>query len=206
MKTKVCIVGLLLACSCSVVAEYKTESVFSTDYKCISDTIGGFNHKKFGHNLTEFNGIEEFFLTHITNIPIEGLRGYYQFNDSTKDLSEEDLRIFFEANNFYVTKPLTYIDEYGSYYIRRPEENPKAGSSYWNKCSASKNADPKKAVDKGMFYCFKESDLFSFAFNANKGQFSYSYLGTWHLNQYNDTEYFGDSSVFAFGTCKPYYR
>ena len=116
-------------------AAYETKSRFKTDYKCISDEMGGFNHGKNEHKLTRFNGNKEFFLTHISNVPIEAVNNYLTEYEKiaiggyTTEMSRrvyED--IILDINDVDLDTTL-YSFEKGSYFIRTPEQNP---NHYWN--------------------------------------------------------------------------
>lgn len=192
----------LLTCTCSTnvfADEYKTKSVFSADYKCISETKGGFNHSASGHDLTRFQSEEEFFLTHISNIPDEAIVGLNQVLKSNTD-DVNVMRAIFES--FIMKQEITTgnrVVEESSYFIREPEIDPKKISTYYlNGCTVYKS--PKWE----QINCYQDDDSKSFVLDLETMRFTYSYAGTWHKKREND--YYGDSSVFVFGTCKEYYR
>ena len=189
----------LLAFSSNVFSEYKTKSAFSNDYKCVSDEKGGFNHEKEGHDLTRFHGQEEFFITHISNIPIEALT--HQFN---KELDKDLIRNQRE-NNAVIVHEKDFISEKSTYFIRTPEIDPKDFMAVHEKCTIiSVSVEGQKSAKETM-YCFDGNSRKQFILNLNEMRFSYSYLGSWELTQ-EHPNYYGDSSIFAFGTCKKYFR
>ena len=185
--------SLVFILSSDVFAEYKTKSAFSDDYKCVSEKKGGFNHNKDGSKLTSFRGQEEFFLTHISNIPREAFT-----SGDINDLRQNYENQFFEISETYGT-----IEEKGSYSIRRPDQDPKLLPTHFlNRCNVNSIPTPN---DTGTINCYTTKDLMQFSLDLETMRFTYSYLGTWHLKQFIK-DYYGDSSVFAFGTCKKYFR
>lgn len=193
--------ALTSVCSTSVIAEeYKTKSVFSADFKCVSEEKGGFNHNASGHNLTLFKGEEEFFLTHISNIPDEAILDLNKMMKAeTNDVKK--LRAIFENRVLkQETIAETMITEESSYFIRKPEDDPKSWINYfWNGCSRYKSQQGTSSVN-----CYKSDSSKTFTLDLDTMRFTYSYAGSWHNKSKNG--YYGDSSVFAFGTCKKYYR
>ena len=189
-----------LTCTCSVnaFADYKTKSIFSADYKCVSEEMGGFNHSASGHNLTRFKGEEEFFLTHISNIPDEAIVDLNtMIKVSNNDVSK--IRELLESRLMKQEKITdTIITEDSSYFIREPRDDPREGSTYIsNGCSSF------KSQKQSSIRCYISDSLKTFILDLETMRFTYSYAGTWH-NKKDD--YYGDSSVFVFGTCKEYYR
>ena len=192
-------------------AAYETKSRFKTDYKCVSDEIGGFNHGKNEHKLTRFNGNKEFFLTHISNVPIEAVNAYLtEFEKIAVDgyTTEMSRRVYEDIKldiNLTDLDTIVWSFEKGSYFIRTPETNP---NHYWNyntdNCTTSYQ-EHEGAVDKNQLGCYMDWSDKSFEFNFDTGKFMYTQLGTWH-NKHETPDYYGDSAVIAMGVCKPYYR
>lgn len=188
----------------NVSAQYKSESIFSSDYKCVSEEKGGFNHDASGHKLTLFKGVEEFFLTHISNIPEQAILHFAGRVRGGKNMTVGELREELELRIF--EKQKTYGDDYvvevGSYYIRKPEEDPKKIFAYsaGKSCKAGALRDMKEHT----ISCYLIDSRKTFNFDVNTGRFTYSYAGTW--DQPVKDGYHGDSAVFAFGTCKVYFR
>ena len=192
-------------------AAYETKSRFKTDYKCVSDEIGGFNHRKNEHKLTRFNGNKEFFLTHISNVPIEAVNAYLtEFEKLAVDgyTTEMSRRVYEDINldiNLTDLDTIVWSFEKGSYFIRTPETNP---NHYWNysadNCKTSYR-EHEGAVDENQLGCYMDWSDKSFEFNFDTGKFMYTQLGTWH-NKHETPDYYGDSAVIAMGVCKPYYR
>lgn len=190
----------LLSLSSNVFSEYKTKSVFSDDYKCVSHEKGGFNHTKDGHVLTRFHGKEEFFITHITNIPDEAMRdavSYYKIFDHLSGKDLDTVREHYEMRFFPEPYDSRFPLEKGSYSISTPEDNPRKAVSYSNKCMAYKS---DKGGSISCEYYFKD-----FMLDLTTMRFTYVVSGSWHSPDLNNN-YYGDSSVFAFGTCKKYFR
>jgi hypothetical protein len=204
MHSKLVVVTLSLAIifSLKASAEYETKSVFSDDYKCTAEEKGGFSHTSTEHKLVFFHPDEEFFLMHISNIPkeaifeMQGKLGVENRNND-EDLIREsverrDMTQRIVGDNYYTA-------EEGSYYIREPDQDPKAETTYMQgKCTSLKSAEISSIT------CFENSQGKTFNFVIDTGRFSYSYAGSWEHKHEN--EYYGDSSVVAFGTCKKYFN
>ena len=216
MSFKKIITGLILSMLSFLMATptwaaYETKSRFKTDYKCISDEIGGFNHRKNEHKLTRFNGNKEFFLTHISNVPIEAVNAYLtEFEKLAVDgyTTEMSRRVYEDINldiNLTDLDTIVWSFEKGSYFIRTPETNP---NHYWNysadNCKTSYR-EHEGAVEENQLGCYMNWSDKSFEFNFDTGKFMYTQLGTWH-NKHETPDYYGDSAVIAMGVCKPYYR
>ena len=192
-------------------AAYETKSRFKTDYKCISDEMGGFNHGKNEHKLTRFNGNKEFFLTHISNVPIEAVNAYltdYKIIGIDGYTTEMSRRVYEDINldiNDVDLDTTLYSFEKGSYFIRTPEQNP---NHYWNynaeDCKTFYH-ESEGAIIKNQLGCFMNNFEESFEFVFDTGKFMYTDLGTWH-NKRKGPDYYGDSAIIAMGMCKPYYR
>ena len=89
-----------------------------------------------------------------------------------------------------------------TYFLRSVADNPNMGAN-WLKCYAQRWEEiPTKSNITCSEHLEKVDELFRF--NLVTKNFTYAYLGSWDLPQ-EERKYFGDSSVFAFGTCKPYY-
>ncbi len=188
---------LVCTCSTSAIAEYKTNSVFSDDYKCVSEENGGFNHSASGHSLTLFKGQVEFFLTHISNIPYEAIVDWKQLlNIEAND--ESKIREIFEERRMRQETLNIITTEESSYFIRQPEDDPKKGESLLYGCSSF------KAGQEAVITCYKSVGSKTFELDLETMRFTYSYAGSWHSKRKNG--YDGDSSVFAFGTCKKYFH
>ncbi len=201
-----------LTASTICVAYYETKSKFKTDYKCISDVQGGYNHKKDGHNFVEFNESEEFFLTHVSNVPISAVNKYLT---KLKGITTEDLTIDMSRGLFEAF--LMKVDEYGSgddsiylvekdsYFIREPEDDPDNLSIYTLFGSCDTSFIELKSGETKSMSCYSDNTMSSFHFNINNGKFTYTYSGNWHQER-KDPDYYGDSAIIAMGMCKPYYR
>ena len=192
-------------------AAYETKSRFKTDYKCVSDETGGFNHRKNEHKLTRFKGNKEFFLTHISNVPIEAVNNYLTEYEKiaiggyTTEMSRRVYEDIILDINLIDLDPIVWSFEKGSYFIRTPETNP---NHYWNydadNCKTSYK-EHEGAVEENQLGCYMNWSDKSFEFNFDTGKFMYTNLGTWHY-KHETPDYFGDSALIAMGVCKPYYR
>ncbi len=202
-KTTIAIfLTLTCTCSTSAIAEYKTNSVFSDDYKCVSEEKGGFNHGASGHSLNLFKGQEEFFLTHISNIPYEALVDWNQLLEikllNIKANDESKIREIFEERIMKQETLNIITTEKHSYFIRQPEDDPKKFQSLLNACSSF------KAGQEAEITCYESDGSQTFKLNLETMRFTYSYAGSWHSKIKKG--YYGDASVFAFGTCKKYFH
>lgn len=185
------------------------ESVYDESYRCVSDTLGGYSHRKRRSDLVQFTGQEEFFLTHISEVPVSALRGYIAANvegarEAVETMSERQVR---EAwNSFFVvsdrTNGLTVqgIGERNTYFIRTPDLNPKESS--WLSYGACRVAASNLFGREIHCHASMRSGTM-FIFDMDTGRFSYASLGSRHSPQKDG--HYGDSSVFAFGECAPYY-
>ncbi|WP_157035519.1 hypothetical protein [Marinobacter psychrophilus] len=181
---------------------YTTKSIFSADYKCTAQETGGFNHAETGHKLVLFKPDEEFFLIHISNIPQKAV-----FEMKSKEivalLGNDEDRVREEVERSYMKQEIyseDFVSEKSSYFIRESDDNPEKVSTYLSNhsCSAAKF---KKDFD---INCYEGDGGKTFQFNSKTGRFAYSYAGSWHSESENN--YYGDSSIFVFGSCKEYYR
>jgi len=194
-------------------AAYETKSRFKTDYKCISDVQGGYNHKKDGHKLTGFSKTEEFFLTHVSNVPITAANEYlttfkgFTADNLTVDLSRQFFESFIMKVDDYSNDDSVIIYEKNSYFIRKPEEDPNDLSIYVYSLLGSCDATfmKLKTGETKSMQCSSDDASRSFLFNINNGKFTYTYSGDWHQEQ-QIPDYYGDSAIIAMGMCKPYYR
>lgn len=191
---------ILLASVFSVTAQasqYKTRSNFDKSYKCTSDFVGGYKHDKGVSKLVAFRDEEVFFITHITDLPIEAIPPLSQVEG--KD--ESEIRSSFEnsSNVSIGGQPGVFVHEEGTYYIRVPSQNPKTSAYvlFGSKCNAGfivgKNDESINCSDSSHIY----------ELNLGTMRFSSSYLGSWHIKSENGET--PDSSVFAFGSCEEYY-
>lgn len=180
-------------------SEYQSNSVFSDNYKCISDTSGGFNHHKYGHRLTMFENIHEFDLIHISKIPKEALlqiKGVGVYN--LKNIDE--IRSLFETRSMKqeaFSKDITI--EKSSYFLIGLGGSSKKMTSYLGDgCTSTFNKKPVK-----IECVHSNASPSTFVLNLNTMRFTFSYSGSWHEPDLAHN-YFGDSAIFAFGTCVKY--
>ena len=85
-----------------------------------------------------------------------------------------------------------------SYFIRQPEDDPRKFQSLLNACSSF------KAGQEAEITCYESDGSQTFKLNLETMRFTYSYAGSWHSKIKKG--YYGDASVFAFGTCKKYFH
>jgi len=190
-----CAVVSLLICIPCAHADYKSKSVFSGNYKCVSTEDGGFNHTASGHQLVHFKERSEFFITHISRIPAKALSGLamsaYGNEDELRQKAEEKLLKQHKLGE-------NGILEDGAFFIRTPDQDPLSPMTYlFSSCKAY------TASNGDSISCYVGDQRTHFQFNMKTKRFVYAYLGTWD-DPVKDA-YYGDSSIFAFGTCKEYY-
>lgn len=190
----------IIACALSSTmhaSEYKTRSYFDKSYKCTSDVVGGYLHNNSGASkLVNFKGEDIFFITHITDLPIQSI----QELPFLKDIKGEGaIRDRFENSvNVSIDNYDGYVNEKGTYMLRRPNQDPKK-STYVisNKCSSGLIVDKYE----GNISC--PGDSYLFKLDVSELRFSYAYLGTWHDPREENQN--PDSSSFSFGKCVEYY-
>lgn len=202
-------IALSLLATPLLAENYQSNSVFDHDYKCVAEEKGGFNHNSTGHDLSKFIVDEEFFLVHISNIPEKVISDMLKENTANeinqkKALSIQEVEILRrnELEKEFLNKQVfsTLTIEKGSYFFREPSEDPNDAITYLRgeHCTAVKNNN------YASINCHIGDYSKTFQFNLSTGRFTYSYAGTW--NDEVEDGYYGDSSFFAFGTCKQYYR
>ncbi len=205
------LVTLSFLTASTICAAYETKSKFKADYKCISDVQGGYNHTQSGHKFVEFKQPEEYFLTHISNVPITAVNKYLTENRnmSVENYSIDQSRKNFENSllkvNDYSSGDSIYISETGSYFIREPSQDPNAVWIYTMHGSCDTTFYKFDDGEKRSMSCFSDNRVNSFQFNIDTGKFTFTYTGSWHEEQ-KDPNYFGDSAVIAMGMCRPYFR
>ena len=95
--------------------------------------------------------------------------------------------------------PETAIIEKSSYFIREPGNDPKEMTIYVKNGCTSYKVQGKESI-----VCYEAENSTTFSLYLNTMRFTYSYAGSWNGTHKNG--YYGDSSVFAFGTCKKYFH
>jgi len=191
---KIFLVMLVSSFSQNIYAEYETKSIFSESYKCTATKSGGFRHSGSGSNLVIFRPDEEYFLTHISNIPKEVI---FKMIDKPiiDSLGNNEDRIREAVEKRYM-KQINVGDEIvieeSSYFIRTQEENPKDRITYFNACTRIKGS---------YISCYEGNTLTRFHFFVETGRFVYSYAGTWH----SPSKQLVEDSSFIFGECKKYF-
>ncbi len=192
----------LLVCFCAVNplianAEYRTKSVFDTDYKCAAAEEGGYNHTASGHKIGRYRPDTVFFLTHISNIRKETVLNIV--GDAVAEHFNNDIAAMraYVEDRYLEQEKFTdsLVAETGSFFIRKSSEDP-AHQWMLGECKAY------LSDGEGTVTCIESDEIFTL--NMKTGRFSFAYLGSWHRE--NEADYYGDSSVFAFGKCEKYYR
>ena len=180
------ITGLLLSLI-STVSWGEEDYFMTTSYRCLADFEGGVDHKKRDHEAVRFRPDLEFRLTHRTAMPEKILSLWSQYN-----LFEPDI----------ISSSAVMTLEEHTYFLRSVTEDPNVGAN-WLKCYAqSWEKIPTMSNVTCSEHLEKTDEIFRY--NLVTKKFSYAYLGSWDL-PHDRKNYYGDSSVFAFGTCKPYY-
>lgn len=165
------------------------------DYKCVPDKEVGINWDKDGdeHKVVTFNSAthDDFFLTHISNIPDKA------FDPPKLPINERKARFerqLFDGSNSHDD----FIFEDRSYFLRKASADPDDSLTYYlSKCSYTKMDSGSKTISCDSPRNF-ELDLVTMRFVT-------SYLGTWHSSN-KPSDYSGDSAVISYGMCRKYYR
>ena len=173
-------IGFLTVCT----KTYGIESKFSNSYRCVSNFAGGVNHSADGHIATEYSERSEFRLTH--------------FNDLKGSTIERWPRL---ANLHKVSDKWLYYEE-GAHFFRSttvPERN-----IVISPLCTSSGEDRDGVFVTTSISCNNSQYLFQFS--PDSGRFIYAYIGNYDPTGGSEAEkYYGDSSVFQYGTCSPYY-
>ncbi|SFI34283.1 hypothetical protein SAMN05216206_1943 [Pseudomonas guineae] len=185
------------ACTQSASAEYITKSHFTKNYKCIVKESGGYNHTQSGHQLTKFIDRNEFFLTHISRLPLRSVSQMRNpsivgaFNGNEALIRADAEEAFSEFTNAQASG---YRIESGTYYLRDSTRDPMLSPDVLSTCEAF-----GKEGELQQISCDRIMSKFDFI--PNTGRFMVTTEGNWTTYE-NGTP---DSSVFEFGTCKEYY-
>jgi hypothetical protein len=164
------------------------------DYKCSPDKEVGINWDKDGdqHELTTFlsSGHDEFFLTHISNIPTRAL--------PRPDLPIHERKALIESAFYNDLSTGSSTLENNSYFLRRQSEDPSSFGIYRSgECKYYDNNEVKN-IECAKALRHLEVDLDTMRFVS-------SYLGTWHYSN-KPSDYKGDSAVLSYGKCRKYFR
>lgn len=164
------------------------------DYKCVPDKEVGIDWALSGddHKLTTFlpSGHDEFFLTHISNIPIKAL--------PASSLTINERKFILEKTHYEDSSYLDVITESNSYFLRTQTEDPSSFKTYLkSKCEYSNN--------RGISHIIKCSARHNFELDLDTMRFVSSYLGTWHHST-KPSDYSGNSAVLSYGQCRKYFR
>ena len=163
------------------------EPLMTTPFKCITDYKGGVAHGKNAQRTGIYkpNG-EEFRLLPRLSLP-ESVVSFWD----TLGINQPDIQVLKSGNL-----------EKNTYWFRYAENNPSEKFS-WHGCNLSTATD---LYEQKRIVCGADSnfpfDLFRL--NIETLKLVYVYLGSWDDRPLKEG-YFGDDSVFSFGTCRPYY-
>lgn len=199
------ILCMFLSIAQSNALEYESQSIYSKNYKCESDEVGGYNHSNESHILTRFKSDMVFYLEHISSIPVSAVRGIakniYFLSDNTVDSYRETI----ESKLMTVSDNEFYRQENNSYFIFTPRDNYKNYAVYpiYNSSRQCKTTEMKNDPRAFIIQCYSDDKYF--IFDSRNRRFEYSYMGTW-AGQHPDSQLSIDSSVFAFGKCQEHYR
>ena len=180
MKHLTLVILLALAPLC-----WGDEPLMTTPFKCIVDYKGGVYHEKESQGASAFNLTgEEFRLVPRTRMPAGPV-----------ELLDE--RVGMEAD---VYKYETGVLEFYTYFVRQAKDDPLRVTS-WEACFLSSVASGDNQMVCGTHHRRTGS---LFRMNLDTKRFVYAYLGSWDSPPLKDG-YYGDSSFFSFGRCRPYY-
>ena len=179
------ITGLLLLLMCTV--GWAEEPLMTMPFKCTTDYIGGVLHLKNSQQPAQAkpNG-EEFRLVPRSDLPVEFLEAW-------------------EAYDVYpvkIRKMTTGVWEDNTYFIRNAGDDPLKEIS-WKACNLTTATE---GFYKNQIVCGQRRSFPDRLFRLDLGtkKFVSMYLGTWDSPPVED-DYYGNSSSFSYGLCRPYY-
>ena len=165
------------------------------DYKCSPDKEVGISWDKDGdeHEVVTFKSSQhdDFFLTHISNIPDKA------FEPPAVPINERKAR--FERQLFDDSNSTDdFIFEDRSYFLRKASADPDSSLTYYlSECSYNNMGSGYNTIS-----CVSPR---KFVLDLVTMRFVTSYLGTWHSSN-KPSDYAGDSAVISYGMCRKYYR
>lgn len=190
-------IALVLALTTQgALAEYKTKSKFSKSFKCTTNEAGGYNSSSGNtHNLVRFKPDEEYFLTHISSLPMSAVRQMISLSGETASADEAKAReqlekLFISAQDIAFSK----ASEKGSYFMRASWQDPRESSSYTT-CEARMALD-----NKTLMSCDDVVSRHFLEFNERNKRFNALASGWWILGGEKTV-----STIIMFGTCDEYY-
>lgn len=184
----------------NAIAEYKTKSHYSKNYKCVAEEAGGYNHDGAKHHLARFRERNEYFLTHISRLPIGTLKNMRtpeiidSFNGDESLLRKDVERVYLAIEE---TSYGLYEEE-GAYFFRNATQDPLTYAALLHSCRAI-TVEKDKSNPEVVCDIFGGGEL---SFSTESGRFVVASPGNWIMA--NDET--PDSSYFEFGTCKEYYN
>ncbi|MEZ3187644.1 hypothetical protein [Stutzerimonas stutzeri] len=181
------------------IAEYKSRSLFTKNYKCVVHESGGYSHANHRHELTRFSEREEYFLTHISRLPLAAAKGLAGSEPGDLNGDESLLRRRVEERWFTSEDFLgVFQTEKRAYFLRESSEDPFSVNTSKSNCEASM---PKQEGYASTITCTMNTSG-KFEFYPETGRFMISDPGSWA----SETSENSASSFFSFGTCKEYYN
>jgi len=169
------------------------EPFMTTPFKCIVEYEGGVSHGKNSQRSTAFkvNG-EEFRLLPRSNLPASALELFNRFRKAEFS-NYEDLDLEGVKGG---------VDEKNTYAVRDAASDPSSAGS-WTPCNLTTFSD---FYGQKQIVCTPRDNFPDklFRLNLDTKKFVRVYLGSWDAPPFKDG-YYGDDSVFSFGTCRPYY-
>jgi len=161
------------------------EPLMTTPFKCIVDYMGGVNHEKDSKDAGKFKLMgEEFRLVPRASMPADFIEVWDEF----------------DINQAKVRKIGDGVWEEYSYFVRQTSDDPQQANS-WNACFLN-----SEVLGANRIVCGTADQRTGslFRMNLDTKKFVYASLGTWDEPPLKEG-YYGDSSLFMFGQCRPYY-
>lgn len=183
----------------AAIAEYKSKSLFTKNYKCVAHESGGYYHANHRHELTRFSEREEYFLTHISRLPLAAAKRLAGSELGALNGDESLIRRRVEERWFTSEDLLgVFQTEKRAYFLRESSEDPFSVNTSKSNCEASM---PKLEGYTSTITCVMNTSG-KFEFYPETGRFMISDPGSWA----SETSENSASSFFSFGTCKEYYN
>ena len=161
------------------------EPLMATPFKCIVDYIGGVNHEKDSKDAGKFKLMgEEFRLVPRASMP-------------ARLIEEWDV---YGINQARIRNIAEGVWEDFTYFVRQTADDPQKEDS-WAACFLT-----SEVFGANRMVCGTDDEHTDslFRLNLDTKKFVYAYLGTWDHPPFQEG-YYGNSSVFMFGQCRPYY-
>ncbi|MFL6871050.1 MAG: hypothetical protein ACJ0RG_03255 [Candidatus Azotimanducaceae bacterium] len=181
MKSVILIILLTLS-----LLSWADEPLMTTPFKCIVDYSGGVNHAQDSQDAGAFKiSGEEFRLVPRASMPAKFIEVWdeYDFKQA-------------KANKIIGGG----VWEEFTYFVRQTSDDPQQETS-WAACFLT-----SEVSGANRMVCGTEDKRTGslFRMNLDTKKFVYAYLGSWDSPPLREG-YYGDSSMFMFGQCRPYY-